>query len=131
MRKTFFLLMAMMVLVLVLVACGGGGDEADSVDPGVESTGDVVAGEVLFQGKCASCHGEDAKGLPNLGKDMTSSAFVKSLSENELLAFVKKGRPVSDPKNTTGVDMPVKGGNPDLDDEELLDIIAFIRSVVN
>jgi disulfide bond formation protein DsbB len=130
MRKTIFLLMAVMVLALMLVACGGGSDEADSTDTGSESTGDAVAGETLFQGKCASCHGVDAKGLPNLGKDMTISAFIKSLSDNELLAFVKTGRPVSDSENTTGVDMPPRGGNPDLDDEELLDIIAFIRTVV-
>jgi disulfide bond formation protein DsbB len=130
MRKTIFFLMAVMVLALMLVACGGGGDEADSTDSGSESTGDVVAGEALFQGKCASCHGVDAKGLPNLGKDMTTSAFIKSLSDNELLAFIKTGRSVSDSENTTGVDMPPRGGNPDLDDGELLDIIAFIRTIV-
>jgi len=130
MRKITLTLLAVIALALVLAACSGGEEEADTTGTSSESTGEVVAGETLFQGRCASCHGEDAKGLPNLGKDMTTSAFIKSLSDNELLAFIKKGRSVSDPENTTGVDMPAKGGNPDLDDGELLDVIAFIRTVV-
>jgi disulfide bond formation protein DsbB len=60
---------------------------------------------------------------------MTTSAFIKSQSDAQLLDFVKKGRPVSDPANTTKVDMPPKGGNPALTDAQLLDIIAYIRSV--
>jgi disulfide bond formation protein DsbB len=46
-----------------------------------------------------------------------------------LLAFVKTGRPPGDPANTTGVDMPPKGGNPTLTDQDLADIIAHIRTV--
>ena len=57
------------------------------------------------------------------------SDFVKGLSDQELLAFIKKGRPTSDPANTTGVDMPPKGGNPSLTDQQILDIIAYIRSL--
>jgi disulfide bond formation protein DsbB len=45
------------------------------------------------------------------------------------MAFIKTGRPASDPLNTTGVDMPPKGGNPALSDQDLADIIAFIRSI--
>jgi hypothetical protein len=47
----------------------------------------------------------------------------------ELLEFVKTGRPVGDPLNTTGVDMPPKGGNPALSDVQILDIIAHIRTL--
>lgn len=126
MRKLVFLFTLAMVLALLLAACGGG-DESSS-EPAA-SQGDAAAGEPLFQGTCAACHGSDAKGLPNLGKDMTTSTFIASSSDDELLAFVKVGRPVSDPDNTTGVDMPPKGGNPALTDEQLLDIIAYIRTV--
>lgn len=91
--------------------------------------GDPKEGERLYQASCASCHGPDARGIPNLGKNLRSSEFVKGLSDEELLDFIKKGRPASDPANTTGVDMPPKGGNPALTDEDIMHIIAYIRSI--
>ena len=51
------------------------------------------------------------------------------MSDQELLDFIKTGRPISHPDNTTGVDMPPKGGNPALTDEQLTDIIAYIRTL--
>jgi mono/diheme cytochrome c family protein len=133
MRKLMFLTISVLVLALLLVGCGGGGspaqeEPADTSDQ-TAPEGDAAAGEPLFQSTCAACHGPDGKGLPNLGKDFTASEFVKSQSDAELVAFVKQGRPVSDPANTTGVDMPPKGGNPALSDEDLFDIVAYIRTL--
>jgi len=93
------------------------------------SAGDAAKGKTLFTSSCSSCHGPEAKGLTGLGKDLTTSAFVKGDSDQQLIDFIKKGRPASDPANTTGVDMPPKGGNPALTDANLTDIVAFIRSV--
>lgn len=136
MRKLTFLFVLMAFLALFLVACGGGDDSGGSdspAEPAEEAAaapaGDAAAGEGKFQATCAACHGPDAKGMPNLGKDMTVSEFIKGSSDAELLAFVKTGRPPGDPANTTGVDMPPKGGNPALSDQDLADIIAFIRTV--
>lgn len=136
MRKMTFLLILMAFLALFLVACGGGDDggSSDAADePAEESAampeGDAAAGEGKFQSTCSACHGPDAKGMPNLGKDMTISEFIAGSSDAELLAFVKVGRSVSDAANTTGVDMPPKGGNPVLSDQDLADIIAFIRTL--
>lgn len=130
-RKYLFL--PILIFILVLSACGGGGGEASSSAEAqptpTEQLGDPEAGEPLFQQSCSACHGPDAKGLPGLGKDMTTSTFIGSQSDEELLEFVKTGRPVGHPDNTTGVDMPPKGGNPALTDEQLLDIIAYIRSL--
>ena len=36
---------------------------------------------------------------------------------------------MSHPDNTSGVEMPPKGGNPGLTDEQLTDIIAYIRTL--
>jgi disulfide bond formation protein DsbB len=60
---------------------------------------------------------------------MTKSEFIKSQSNDELLAFIKKGRLPGDPMNTTGVAMPPKGGNPALTDAQLHTIIAYMRSL--
>lgn len=134
-RKFLFLLISTLALGLLLVACGGGdadspsGSEQSGDGQSTTSEGDAVAGESLFQGTCSACHGPDAKGLPNLGKDLTTSEFAIGLTDQELLDFVKVGRPVSDPLNTTNVDMPPKGGNPALSDQDILNIIAYLRTL--
>lgn len=130
----------------LVVACGGGkkkpqGEAQKPPQAGVQKTQqqaeeaakafqpDIAKGKQLFLQSCASCHGPDAKGLPNLGKDLTTSEFVKSKTDQELLAFIKVGRSVTDPLNTTGVAMPPKGGNPALSDEDILNIIAYLRTL--
>lgn len=97
----------------------------------VESTASLIAadGKALFMRTCPACHGPDAKGLPGLGKDMTTSEFIKSKSDGELVEFIKQGRAVDDPLNTTGVPMPPKGANPALTDADILAIVKFIRSL--
>lgn len=113
--------------LIMLVACGGSG--SDDADPAPESAGDAANGAVLFDQTCLACHGQGGVGIEGLGKDMTTSAFIRDLSDEELLAFVKVGRSTSDPANTTNVDMPPKGGNPALSDDDLVDIIAYIRTL--
>lgn len=111
-----------LLLAMLLSACSGGGN------PPAASVVEGPVGANLYQQTCANCHGTDGKGLPNLGKDLTASEFVQSQSDQAVLAFVKQGRLPNDPGNTTGVPMPPKGGNPALTDEQILEIIAFIRT---
>lgn len=86
-------------------------------------------GHDLFIASCSACHGQHAEGMEGLGKPLATSPFVGSKTDEELIAFVKSGRPIWDPANTTGVDMPSKGGNPALTDEQLTDIVRYIRSL--
>lgn len=150
MRTRLFIGIPFVVAAVVLAACGGGGAQPTptsvpptptSVPPtptpavsggvGEEAgvTGDATRGKELFVGTCAACHGPTAEGIPGLGKDLTTSEFVAGLSDAELLEFIKKGRPIDDPLNTTGVEMPPRGGNMTLTDDDLRDIIAYIRSL--
>jgi disulfide bond formation protein DsbB len=94
-----------------------------------KSAGDPARGKALFAQTCVACHGPDGKGLPGLGKDMTTSTFIKSQTDPQLVGFVKQGRPATDPANTTKVDMPPKGGNPAYTDAQLGDIVAYIRTL--
>jgi len=104
---------------LLVAACGGGG-----------ATGPEVArGHDLFKGTCATCHGPEAEGMPKLGKNLHDNAFVRGESGEALVAFLKQGRPATHPDNTTRVDMPPKGGNPALTDEDLKAIVAYLRSI--
>lgn len=91
--------------------------------------GDIAAGRERWQATCRSCHGSGGEGVEGQGKDLRQSQFVQDLDDLGLLAFIKGGRPVSDPLNTTGQPMPPKGGNPLLKDPQLMDIVAYIRSI--
>jgi disulfide bond formation protein DsbB len=111
-----------LLLAILLSACSG------RVNPPAGNIVEESVGADLYQQTCANCHGPDGKGLPNLGKDLTTSEFVQSQSDQAVLTFVKQGRLPNDPGNTTGMPMPPKGGNPALTDEQILEIIAFIRT---
>lgn len=78
---------------------------------------------------CAGCHGLGGEGVKGLGKPLVDSAFVAGRTDAELVAFIKQGRALDDPANTSGIAMPPKGGNPALSDGDLLDIVAFIRTL--
>lgn len=81
----------------------------------------------LFVSSCSACHGADGGGVEGLGKSLKDSVWAKGKSDDELLAFIKQGRPIWDAENTTGIDMPPKGGNPALSDDDLRLIIGHIR----
>lgn len=125
--RTKTVLILFVAIAIVLTACGGG-TPAPTPTP-TEPTGDPVAGKKAYDSTCIACHGADLKGMPGLGKDLTTSEFVRSKTNTELVEFVKVGRPASDPANTQGVDMPPKGGNPALTDQDILNIVAYIRSM--
>lgn len=91
--------------------------------------GDPAEGQSLFTGTCAACHGPNGEGIQGLGKDMTTSDFVAGLTDQELIEFIKVGRDPSDPLNTTGIGMPAKGGNPALSDEDLQNIVSYMRTI--
>jgi disulfide bond formation protein DsbB len=132
MRKFSILaFLAVLVLSLALAACGGGAAPAatEGPPPTPTSSGDAVAGKTTFDTVCIACHGPGGVGVEGLGKPFTTSEFLLTVSDQELLEFIKTGRPISDPANTTGVDMPPKGGNPALTDEQLMDIIAYVRTL--
>lgn len=97
----------------------------------VAQAGDIVdsVGHELFVSSCSACHGQTGEGLPGLGKALKTSEFVGSLDEAGLIKFIKMGRPTWDSSNTTGLDMPPKGGNPALTDEQIAEIVSYVRSI--
>ncbi len=89
----------------------------------------VNNGKALFGATCLTCHGPAGLGVQGLGKNMVTSKFIRGLTDKELVSFVRRGRPIKDPANTTGVEMPPKGNNPTLTDDQLMDIVQFIRGL--
>ncbi len=137
--KKWRMVVSFMVLVLsmALFSCGGGDSKPapkaqQKPAPAPKKTlakGDPVAGKDFYLQSCSACHGPDAKGIKGIGKDLITSEFAINLSDQEFLDYVNNGRAVDDPLNTTGIPMPPKGGNPALTDAQIMDIIAYIRTL--
>ena len=123
-RMLFPVMILILISIIGLTACGG----SPTPEPTPAPRGDVAAGQELFV-TCAACHGPEGEGVPNLGKDMTTSEFIAGKTDDEVVEFIKTGRPPDDPLNTTGVAMLPKGGNPALSDDDLYDIVAYIRTL--
>ena len=126
------LLFALAVSALLLTGCPQSKPKKDWSKMPPQKTKPVKlgpSGEELYRSSCSACHGADAKGVPNNGKDLVSSEFCRAQTDDQLCEFIEKGRPTSDPLNTTKVAMPPKGGNPALSDSDIKSIVAYVRSL--
>jgi disulfide bond formation protein DsbB len=94
-----------------------------------ELAGYIASGDRIFHSLCVACHGKGGVGIAGNGKALVNNEFVHSIDDDALLAFVKQGRAPTDPKNTTGIQMPPKGGNPAMSDDDILDVIAYLRTL--
>lgn len=124
-------LLALVTLAVVLVASGCGGAESPpraSNDGGTISP-EAAAGKELAGQFCSSCHGQDFNGVSGLGTSFHNNAFIRDHTDAQLVAFIKEGRASDAADNETGVPMPPYGGNPRLTDEQLSDIILFLRTL--
>ena len=124
-RMRTALIVGGVVMALVLGACGGSTSRTvpESSDPA------VLHGRELTTQSCAACHGTDFNGVDGVGPSFFDNSFIQSVDDAELVAFIKVGRPNNDPDNKSGVAMPMYGGNPQLSDEDLSDIVAFLRTL--
>ena len=116
------------LVAMVAAACQSGGESSSST-AAAGGAGNVEHGKQLYASACITCHGPTGEGIQGLGKGLQGNAFVKSKSDDEVVAMLKEGRPADHPENTTKVAMPPKGGNPGLTDQDLKDIAAFIRTL--
>lgn len=86
---------------------------------------DVANGKALYDKKCQLCHGPQGKGDGPTSKmlkpppaDLTSPASKKK-SDDELLQVIESGRPGT----------PMAGWKGTLSHEQMLDLLAYLRSL--
>ena len=91
--------------------------------------GNAETGGKLYQARCAPCHGPDGKAatptaqaLNPKPRDHTDGAFMNQLSQEHLVKVIKNG-------GTAVGKSPLMTPSPDLNDQQLEDIIAFVRSL--
>jgi len=80
-----------------------------------------------YQRICAACHGFDGSGVGRLGTPL-AGAEILGLADADLVALIRKGRLPYDRHSKTGMLMPPRGGDPRFSDDDLADIVAYIRS---
>jgi disulfide bond formation protein DsbB len=123
----------LVLAIMIFSACSEEKPEGDvDVEPArppAEAADAVAHGEELFRSTCSSCHGSDGTGVAGLGKPLRQSEFIQAATDSDLLDLLKEGRPVEDDLNTTGIPMPPRGGNSNLSDQDLQDIIVYLRTL--
>ena len=82
--------------------------------------GDPEHGAQVFGETCVACHGADGKGaidgVPPLSGPLTKPDEV--LLRHMIEGFQSPGSPMP---------MPARGGNPDLTDQDINDVLAYLR----
>lgn len=129
-----FIITALLGLTTLLSGCSAKNVEPTvEVDPAIHEqfenlVGEPENGKMKFIGTCAGCHGVDGHGMPGLGQNLTDPA-IQDLSDEVILQKIVKGVPKGTPENQTGIDMPPKGNNTVLSDQDLVDILAYLRTL--
>ena len=77
----------------------------------------------VYTQNCVVCHGEDGAGTMPGVPDLNDRRDWALLSEEQLLEQIKAGTQNMD----LPVVMPPKGGSPDLSDDDIRDVIAYMR----
>ena len=90
------------------------------------AAGNPADGEQAFESICSSCHG--AVGITEIpGIPVFSNGERMDKSDEQLKNSIRNG--VNNPNNPAGMVMPPFGGGPVLDEKQLSDVIAYIRSL--
>jgi disulfide bond formation protein DsbB len=98
-----------------------------SPSPTVALPGDPTRGASLYGANCATCHGANLEG--GIGAVLNPidklPGVTNSLDPAFLIQIITNGRQpqAGDPKS---IMMPAKGGNPNLTDQDIKDLAAYI-----
>ncbi len=92
----------------------------------------MAEGKKLYATYCSSCHGEKGKGdgvaarsLPVKPADHTNGAVMSQFSDNFLADVIAKGG------NGVGKSSLMPAWGSQLKDEQVRDLIAYLRSIAN
>jgi mono/diheme cytochrome c family protein len=125
-------LVAFAVPVLVaLTAITTLADSSPSPSPSASGAtalpGDPAKGATLYGQNCATCHGASLTGGigPSLNPIEKLPGVPNTLDTNFLIGIITSGRKpqAGDPRST---EMPAKGGNTNLTDQDVKDLAAYI-----
>ncbi len=109
----------------------GGVEETETVEevsPEVLS-GAAIKGQTMYLRFCAVCHAPQGEGVEGLGYSLIGSELVTGLDDDNLAQLIRQGRPADDPLNSAGIEMLPYGGQTPFADDELNNLIAYLRAI--
>jgi len=83
----------------------------------------IAAGKAAYSTTCVACHGADGTGAIPGVVDLTTANGPLSKSDEELIKNITDG--FQSPGSMMA--MPAKGGNPELSDEDIAALVAYLR----
>lgn len=86
--------------------------------------GDVEHGRQIYAQTCVACHGADGKGAIPGAPDFTAAKSRLEKPEDILLSDVLNGYH----SEGSPMAMPPKGGNPDLTEQDIADVLAYMEA---
>ena len=93
----------------------------------IHLTGHAAANqsEDVYVQACYVCHGDDGSGSMPGVPDLRNSKTLFTEQEEIIVTRLKAGITVPG-----GISMPPGGGNPDLTDDELLNVLRYVKQLV-
>jgi mono/diheme cytochrome c family protein len=130
-KRNIFVALTVGLIVLILAACGA----KDVTKPGkaLNLTGDPVAGKVVYDGYCKSCHGPDGTGgVANPGSEDGTVPALTPIDEEEFgtalaLDLIIEHGSVLEGENVSS--MPAFGDKGTLKPQQIADVIAYILEI--
>ena len=130
-KRNTLIVLSIGLVVLILAACGA----KDITKPGkaVNLSGDPVAGKVIFDGFCKSCHGVEAVGgVANPGSTDGTIPELKPIDEEfstvaSMDLVIEHGSVPEGEK--TASKMPAFGDDGTLKPQQIADVIAYILEI--
>ncbi len=86
-------------------------------------TGDAAKGKAVYDGTCIFCHGQNGKGEIPGTPDFTKASGPLSQDDAVLIRHITEG--FESPG--AAMPMPAKGGNPDLSDADIRNVLAYLH----
>lgn len=111
------------LLVATVAAFASVGIAAPAMAGHAGDAGDAGNGQTVYGESCVFCHGKKGKGeMPGV-PDFTRKKGPLSKTDIELFRNIAVG--FESPGSAMA--MPARGGNPDLSDEDVDDVVAYLR----
>ncbi len=87
------------------------------------SPGDPLHGKEIYSQTCIACHGADGKGTISGVPDLTAAKGRLTKTDEVVLTNIIKGYQ----SEGSLMAMPPMGGNPDLTEQDIADVLAYLR----
>jgi len=98
----------------------------EPVPPADDPASALAHGKKVFDAYCSPCHGDDGRGTGETGEtldvqpaDLTDPAKAAFYSDRATLEIIRRGVP----------DTPMIGWQDMIDDDELMDVFRYVRSI--